>query len=213
MLGSSVVGMLISPINRTLLARFGGLALVPIYDIALNASGRLRSLIEVAHKALSSEVSRLVAETGSNAVDQVRMLINKSLLPVIAVGIPLAIVVLCVNSPLQLWLGSRYVPEVATTVRIMLVANYISLFGTPSYYVLIGRGQSYEIFLAFAIQCLVNSILVITFIFASGKLSPTWAISSYALGIALSAAFLVYRQRRKVQEMLAPMRNLGIANV
>lgn len=217
MVGSSVISMLINPINRTLLARFGGLSIVPIYDVGLNAASRLRGLIETGHRALSTEVSRISAATVDSSEAQVNRLIQKSTRPVIVIAIPVLLFLSFVPLLLQLWLGTRYVPEISTTVRIMVVANYLSLFATPAYYVLIGRGRARDIFAHFVIQCLMNVMLIGTVVNKGAGLSATAATASYACGIVISAAFLIWREKcsrgtRQIASAAIPVTSLGQAS-
>jgi O-antigen/teichoic acid export membrane protein len=205
MLASSMVGMLVNPVNRTLLSRYGGLALVPIYDIALNASGRIRSLIEVSHKALSTEVSRLSAQKGTAASAHIQALIRKSLKPVALAGVPVVIAIIFMQFPLKLWLGTRFVPELTTTVRIALAASYVSLFATPSYYVLIGRGQACDIFWHFLILCSVNVLLVGIFICSFSRLTATLAIEANAAAVVTAAVFLLWRQKATAPALQAEL--------
>jgi O-antigen/teichoic acid export membrane protein len=179
-----------------LVARFGSLAVVPVYDLALNAAGRLRALIEAGHRALSTEVSRLSADDGRDARAKVKHLINKSTRPVLLMLIPVVLFISFVPLPLKLWLGSRYVPEVATTVRIMVVGNYLSLFATPAYYVLVGRGRSRDIFVHFVIQGVVNCTIVFGLLCFQHSLTATKAAAAYALGVVVSALYLIWREKR-----------------
>ncbi|MGA8595118.1 MAG: oligosaccharide flippase family protein [Bryobacteraceae bacterium] len=209
MLGSSMLNMLISPVNRTLLARYGSLSIVPIYDIGMNAAGRLRSLVEVGHKALSTEVSRLCALPTQDAQRKISDLVRKSTRPVIVMSVPVIVALLVIGTPLKLWLGSRFVPEITTAVRIMVLANYLSLFATPAYYVLIGRGRARDIFLHFLIQCCVNFAIVGGLISFSGNLSASGATSACAVAVALSAGFLIWREKRAAR---APNHVDGVAS-
>ena len=74
MFGSALMNLLLTPINRGLLARFGGVGLIPMYDIPFNTCMRLRSLFENSQRALVAEVSSLTIADDHKARQRIKQL-------------------------------------------------------------------------------------------------------------------------------------------
>jgi O-antigen/teichoic acid export membrane protein len=156
--GSWVMSLLFHPINKILLAQAGFFADLPVYEICVNLSMRLRNLFESGQRALMPETSRLVSSANEPG-REVKSLIRSSLKGLIVGATPLYLLLLVFAGPLtRLWLGHSFVPAVPSTLRIFLIGTFISLLGTPLYYALIGMGKAAFVFIANAVQLSLGSV-------------------------------------------------------
>lgn len=156
--GSWVMSLLFHPINKILLAQAGYFADLPVYEICVNLSMRLRNLFESGQRALMPETSRLVssAEEPGRAVSS---LIQSSLKGLLIGATPLYLLLLVFAAPLtKIWLRHSFVPAVPSTLQVFLIGTFISLLGTPLYYALIGMGKAALVFAANAVQLSLGSL-------------------------------------------------------
>jgi O-antigen/teichoic acid export membrane protein len=156
--GSWVMSLLFHPINKILLAQAGFFADLPVYEICVNLSMRLRNLFESGQRALMPETSRLV----SSAVEpgrEVKSLIQSSLKALLIGATPLYLLLFVFAGPLtKIWLRHSFVPAVPSTLQVFLVGTFVSLLGTPLYYALIGMGKAALVFVANAVQLSAGSL-------------------------------------------------------
>jgi len=178
--GGSVLSMLLSPFNKVMLSRHAGFASIPVYEIAFSASMQVRGLIEAGLRALMPEISRIGTEWTDSARERITQILTKAHGLILNAGIPLY-VLLVVLAPLlfRLWLGQRYVEGLAAVFRIMAVGSFASLLGVPAYYTLMGLGRSRCIFMAHAVQSIVNVAIVLGILAGTASMSVTsvaWAV-------------------------------------
>lgn len=197
--GSSVTFMLLAPLNRLALARFGGLAAVPVFDISFNGSMRIRNLIEASQRSLTAEVSKLAAITSKANWNRIHSLASKGQ-KLLWSSAPLFLGLMIIATPaLRLWLGSRYVPALTTTFRLMLAGAFISLLSTPAYYVLLGLGRAKHIFLANVLQSGTNIIILIILISVTRRLSATDVVLAASVGMITASFYLSWQGHRPKQ--------------
>jgi O-antigen/teichoic acid export membrane protein len=156
--GSWVMSLLFHPINKILLAQAGFFADLPVYEICVNLSMRLRNLFESGQRALMPETSRLVS-SGGEPGRQVKSLVQSSLKGLLIGATPLYLLLLVFAGTLtKIWLRHSFVPAVPSTLRVFLIGTFISLLGTPLYYALIGMGKAAFVFVANAVQLSLGSL-------------------------------------------------------
>jgi O-antigen/teichoic acid export membrane protein len=160
--GASIVSTAITPLNKLFITRFAGIAAVPIYDISLATSMKIRSLFESGFRSLTPEFSSLNARQPQEAERSLAAADRKGLRAVLYWGTPVyATVLLFCGWGLRLWLGARFTPARPGVFRIMLVGTYLSLWGAQPWYSLLGFGRSHNILLSNVVQALCNIGLVL----------------------------------------------------
>src|SRR5207249_3693551 len=70
----SIAGLLIHPFNRFAMSRWGGVAAVPVYEIAYSGAMQVRSIFEAGGRALVPAVGQAFGELGAAAIDRIRAL-------------------------------------------------------------------------------------------------------------------------------------------
>lgn len=190
--GGTVLGMVVTPINRFLLARFCALEAVPVYDIAYNGCMQLRGVFETGLRALVPAVSaaRVKAAGGGEGAG---VLVTGAWVLLGFVALPLWLMAWLV-APLGLrgWLGGAFVPEVVPTFRVMLAASGVSLFSVPLYYAVIGFGESRAIAIASLIQVTVTVGFAVGWVVVAGRSSLVGISSAVLLGNAGLAGYLLF---------------------
>jgi O-antigen/teichoic acid export membrane protein len=187
-----ILAMLLNPLNKIILARYAGLSAIPIYDLSFNGCMRIRNLFDSSQKAIIPEVSRLLARSRAQAYLHARAL-NRQSYKIILYAAPLYVGLVAAATPLlRLWLGSKFDPASAFTVRVMLVGAFASLMGMPTYYSLIGLGYAKSIFAANLTQLVVNLSIIAFGVIVYSKASAALVVSSTAVGMACSAIWLAW---------------------
>jgi O-antigen/teichoic acid export membrane protein len=150
--GSWVMSLMFHPMNKILLAQAGYFADLPIYEISVNLSMRLRNLFESGQRALMPETSRLIS-SAAEPNKAIVSLVRSSLKGLIVGATPIYAAVLIFAGPLtKVWLRHSFSPAVPSTLRFFLLGTFISLLGTPLYYALIGMGKAGSVLVANAVQ-------------------------------------------------------------
>jgi O-antigen/teichoic acid export membrane protein len=189
--GSTLVNLLLDPLNRVLLTRYAGLASVPQYDIALNAGMKLRSFAEVATRSISPEVARIAAIGGEEAATRIARIERRALLIVLGGCLVTFVLIGIFAGPfLHLLLRARYSDALLGPVRAMLLAAFFSAGALPAFYVLTGLGQTRQILTSLFCQSGV-SVAVLALVFAtSHHLTTLIVVLAYAAGTFTSAVYL-----------------------
>src|SRR6185312_2524066 len=112
-----IVACMLSGLGRSdlykysqLVTQAGFFADLPVYEICVNLSMRLRNLFESGQRALMPETSRLVSSADEPG-HEVKSLIRSSLKGLIIGATPLYLLLLMFAGPLtRLWLGHSFVP-------------------------------------------------------------------------------------------------------
>ena len=124
-LGSSVLTLLLNPLNKLLISRYVNIGAVPIYEMANVATMQIRNVIESAVRAVVPEVSRLCAAEGPQNIRRVEAIYTKSLRIVWIVGTPLFLFFLVFAHPiLRLWLRDSFTQSIVSTFQIMLLGHF-----------------------------------------------------------------------------------------
>jgi O-antigen/teichoic acid export membrane protein len=190
--GAAAAGMLITPLNRFVLARFAGVEEIPLYDMAYSASMYLRSVFEAGLRALIPEVG-VLGYGGTARSRQTRELVGYAEGAVICVALPVWLAVfLLAPVGLQVWLGAQFVPEAVSAFRVMLAASWFSLVGVPGYYCLLGLGKTRPLMTAQTVNAVISASVVLGLAVVVGTATATSAAWGVAAGCAVSSALLLY---------------------
>jgi hypothetical protein len=186
--------MLLGPLNRLITARYIGLAGVPIFDIAYNTGFRIRSLLESGQRALVPAA----VEAKKDAKGHIRTLVPRALRFLVPSGAAFLAIGIAAPVILRAWLGSSFEASMVPSLRIMLAGAYVSLLGTSSYYVLLGLGCARTIFAAHSLQSAVNVAALGVVLRTAPHPSVVHVAAGAGIGMALTTAFLIWRERRTV---------------
>jgi O-antigen/teichoic acid export membrane protein len=167
LVGSWVMSLIFHPMNKVLLAQAGYFADLPIYEISVNLSMRLRNLFESGQRALMPETSRLIS-TRNAPGPAIASLVRTSIKGLLVGATPMYAFMLLFAGPLtKVWLRHSFSPAVPSTLRFFLVGTFISLLGTPLYYALIGMGKAGSVLLANAVQ-LITGLAGVSWVLRAG---------------------------------------------
>lgn len=192
-LGGTLLNVFLSPFNKWIIARYAGVAAVPVYEIAFGASMQVRNLLEVALRSMIAEVSRIRAEGAAGTVERIRSL-NVRALRITAAAGSLIYVAAGLAAPLVflLWLRRDLDPEQVAVFRTLLAGSFFNLLGTPSYYALIGLGEAKAVFLGYVIQVSANVGIMLVAVWNSWGSALSLAGYAASCGMACSAGFLIW---------------------
>jgi O-antigen/teichoic acid export membrane protein len=166
MFSSSIMNMLFDPFNKLMLSRYAGVSSIAVYDIVYRGSGQIRALIETGFRALMPEISRIGANMTTQARNRISQLNHHATKLLFLFGIPLyAGLIMFITPFLKLWLKEKFVDELPVAFMIMLVGTFISLFGVPAYYTLLGTGMVRYTLIAQFIQSIVSAMIILAIIF------------------------------------------------
>jgi O-antigen/teichoic acid export membrane protein len=196
MLGCATTNLLLNPINRGILARFGGVELVPLYDIPFNSCMRIRSLFDNSQKALVAEVSGLAAIGDYGKRRRIRQIYSRAFRLMLLAAPMFMATIVCADPMLKLWLGKRYDPAMTNCFQAISVGVFAATLGIPAYYVLLGLGQAVSLFKANVIQALTNIgavAAIVTFAHAISAVDMAIAVS---LGLACGGMSLIWQERK-----------------
>ena len=167
-LGGSLLNMLFGPLNKLLLARYAGIASVPIYEIALTGSMQIRALVAAGQAALVPEISRVSAEMTTQARFRISQLYHRSLGLLVLLAAPVfGCLALFAPILLKLWLGGRFVETLPGAFRVILLGAFMSVLSLPAYYTLMGSGHVRHNLGAHVVQTMTNLILLLCILAAN----------------------------------------------
>lgn len=196
-LGGSVLSMLLSPFNKIVLARFAGVASLPVYDIAFTGSMRVRAMAEVGFRALMPEVSRLGAQGTADAGRRIESLHRRAVKLILLLGLPMYAALFLLAPHLMLWwLGPGFDSLLPSAFRVMLVGTFFSLLAIPAYYILMGLGRVRQCFLAHAVQTGISAGVVVVLMVTAGTVSVLDIAWGTLAAMGATCGYLLWQQRR-----------------
>jgi O-antigen/teichoic acid export membrane protein len=180
-----------------MLSRHAGLAHIPVYDIAFRGSMQLRAVAESGLRAAMPEVSRIGANMGEHAREQIASL-NRRLLKLILFGAGSLFGLLFVTAGvlLRIWLRERFVDVLPWAFRIMLVASFVSLLGVPAFYTHMGQGRVRHCLISHAIISIINVVVVVASAAVSPETVERRVYYAILLGQCASTGYLIWQLRR-----------------
>lgn len=195
--GGSLLNLLFQPINRLLLARYAGVAQLPILEIGYAGSMQIRSIFETGLRAVMPEVSRIGA--GDNTGERLSRLMSRCAGFVYGLALPSYAGLALVATPvLHLWLRARFVESQVPVFRVMLLASFLSLIGVPAYYLALGMGRVRATVMASGIQFAVSIAMSLMTVAATGSIGPTAISMSVCAGFGCSTVLLLRAQRNLI---------------
>ena len=209
LLGSSAVALLLHPFNRFAVARWGGVAAVPVYEIGFGAAMQLRGLADAALRAISPEVSRKVAENSVAGMAGARRLVRQALMGILQFGGPAWLLAgVIAPTAMRVWLQARFNPDIATAFQVLLVGSYLGLLGAPAYYLLLGLGRASKILMANLVQSGVNVLGVLVLVAAGLSIDGRLAAVAAAIGMVSGNIYLM-ASLRSVDRTVEPRGDLA----
>jgi O-antigen/teichoic acid export membrane protein len=197
--GGTLLSMMLSPFNRLILSRYGGLATIPIYDIAFSGGFRLRSLFDSGIRAIMPEISRVGAVRGDEARSRIEAINRRAYRVIFLAGAPVFLLAVLLAAPaLHIWLGARYTAALPRAVQIALVGTFLSLLATPPYYTLLGLGKSNHVLGSHVSQSATNVAVVGIALVFSRSISVNTALWGGTAGMGVSLAYLTFHRNRTV---------------
>jgi O-antigen/teichoic acid export membrane protein len=201
--GGSLVNMLFNPFNRLMLARYAGVASIPIFDIAYTGSMQVKALVEAGLRALMPEVSRLNGMADNKAGQRIIEIYRRAMKLTLYSSFPVY-TILAVVAPvlLRVWLRGAFTDELPYVFRIVLIASFINLLAVPSWYTLLGLGFTWPTFLGHLICVCVHLVCVVVFVTLFHTVKPWHVATAFLVGISISSAYVVRRQRSCCRRLL-----------
>jgi len=176
----------LAPFGKWLLAQSAGLEAVSIYEIGWSVSMQVRALAAAAFQPTVPEFSR-----HKGFPERTAQLLTRSYRSLALVFTPLfACVGLSLPWLLRLWLGVRYSDELLVPTSLFLLGAWLSMFGLPPYYCLLGEGDGARLVFAQALQSVLNVLLSIA-LWAMFPYSPAWAALAMGLSVMSSSIYLI----------------------
>jgi len=203
LMGSSVVSMLLTPLNRLLLARYVGLTAVPAYDIIFNGCMKIRSLLDRAVRPLMPEVSRLCSGDTENARTEITALNRKMMRMVLFFSGTIYLILFAFGGPLlRLWLGERAAAGVPLIgLRICLIGSFLSAICLPAFYTLLGLGQGGSLFIAYVLQSAVPVATVLVALLFNRPISLVLILEGVSVGMSAACAYLLWKESSAVNSI------------
>lgn len=171
----SICEMIVDPITKILITKFGGLAMTGYYDLASRMGYQIRALVVIANEVLVPAVATLV-ETNRNAIRQVysdayslNLFISVPLFSLAVVSMPLIS---------RLWLGSYEVIFVEFS-SVIAFGWFFNAISTPAIVVQIGIARLRWVILASITVAVLTLVLgtALGFFYGGGSVIWAWAIS------------------------------------
>jgi O-antigen/teichoic acid export membrane protein len=201
---SSLTILLIAPLNKLAISWFAGVALVPVFDIAVNGSMQLRSVAEVGLRALMPAVSHHDATGTADGRRQIRRVYFRALKFLLVVTPPAYLMALFADQPLlKLWLGHRFVPEIVPTLNILLGSAAVSLIGVPAYYTLMGTGRFRSCMVSHLLAAATNLVFIGGVVLLQGTCTLRAASIAVLLTNVVSTAYLMLQNQRVLREAMS----------
>jgi O-antigen/teichoic acid export membrane protein len=153
--------MTVLPITKIVITRSIGVEGLPVFELAYRVSMQLRSIFQIALKALMPEISKLSSDPSQESSVKMEKIIAKANRLLLLGAIPLyTLVFLLAGLIFKIWLGADFMPSVPGVFRVMLLASCISLIGVIPYYILMGRGITKKILIHHIISagCILLSV-------------------------------------------------------
>lgn len=186
---TSICWMLVDPIVKGMMAKFGGLSSTAYFEMASRMVGQFRAVLMAAMQALVPRIAALHETTPKDVreayLDSYRMVFFLSL-PLYAglvAAAPLAA---------ELWIG-RYEPDFIGYVAAVSLAFWINTLSGPAYFANLGTGRlGWNTAAAVSVPslCAAGS-------YAAGPMAGSLAVAySYAVGMAASSGLVLWGYHR-----------------
>jgi O-antigen/teichoic acid export membrane protein len=194
-LASTLINFLLSPLSKFVLTRYVGPSTVPVYDMAFTMTMQLRGVLDSGFSSLMPEVSRLKALASEEARLRTRAIYGQAMKLILIIGLPLfGGAIILAHVALQLWLGSRFRPDLVPALRILLLGGFVSLVGVPGYHIVLGVRRVKQIFFGFVLQSGIN-VVALSCLCYLGLLSGFSAAFAASASIAAGGLYFFFSGR------------------
>lgn len=190
---STFVRMLLQPFNKIIISRYIGLSEVTFYEIAFKGAMQLRSIYEKGLQAIMPKISELHGKR-KNIKKSVKSIYKKSLKFILYTGLPVFTAIFIFGEfLLNIWLGSNYNILILVTLRVFLVAVFVSLIIIPAYYIFMGLNLVTVCLKGVVIRVIFNIsvILLIKIIFK--EISFLSIVYTFASGLLVLTLYYLYQ--------------------
>jgi O-antigen/teichoic acid export membrane protein len=215
--GNSLLSILIAPLNKIVLSRYVGVQSLPVYEIAVNGAGMVRSMADAPLRAIMPEISRIWSARSADAATRVHQIYRRSFGTILRLGLPMYAALFLFDKPLlRLWLRHRYTDSLPTVLNILLLGTMISMLTIPAYYALMGAGRIRTCFVAHVIATAINVLWLIGVVsLANVSLSAVaWGSVAFFTAAGVFLALKVHGMLRHMLEIRAaapPPQAAGLA--
>lgn len=184
--------MLVEPITKALLSRYGGLAATGYFEMALKLVTQIRSVIIVGYQAFVPAIASLL-ETRKDRIPAVYRKAMSFILIIFVVVLPLIIV--SARPVSRIWLGTIS-PQFTMFLILTSVAWFVNLLSAPAYFVNLGTGELGENIIGHVVTAVLNLALCLTFgQFAGGS----GIVIGYTVAIATGSLVTAILYQRRSQ--------------
>jgi len=194
------------PVTKALLARFGGLAMTGLYDMASRWVVSFRELIVQANQVLVPTVANL-QESDPDSLPRVY---RDSYRLIFFLAVPTFASLVAV-SPIvsRVWIG-RYEPAFVSFVALLAAGWLVNVLSNPAYVIDLGTGALRWV----SVGCFATGILNLALGFVAGKyLGGTAVVAASAFSLALGyvvVVFFYHRENHQPFRVLLPKESAGI---
>ena len=171
-------------LDKLLLGRFIGTAVVAVYDISADFSNKVRAVPQLLLAPVIAAAADLDARQNLQSLWELYARAHKYLA---ALGAPILLFTLAVAPQfVSLWVGRRY-DVVARGIVVLLTAHYINLTTGPGYLIQVGRGRLRPGFYSAAAGVFLNGLLSLVCI-------PRWGFGGalLATGTAVTLVSMLF---------------------
>lgn len=192
--GGSILRLVGIPFNKFMLARYTGVDILPVFDIAWRGGMQIRQIFGLPLRALMPEVSRITSEMSVKSIKRIRSLLRRTLGLILLIGTPLFLTLfLFATSLLEIWLGEKFIDTIPPAFRVMLLATFISLLAVPAYHFLVGLGRVSTAFVSDCITWIGCVVLVFFYNLHFQRLSPFIVCACLCVSWLFSSLYLMWR--------------------
>ena len=190
---TTMISSLIGPLMRIFLARYSGVGSVPLYDAALTASWKLRSVWDAPMRALLPEMSRHSTGSGTHDLEEISRIYSNAY-RILLIGATPMYAAAFVLTPviLKIWLGLGPSDSSVATLRILLAASYVNLHAIPAYHLLMATGKVRHCFVSSLLLGVVTFAGTFTVAHCSGTLSTPAASAAFLFGSSVLSFYLLW---------------------
>lgn len=193
--GGAVVSLLMSPLSKLMLARYAGVGVLPVYEMAFTGAMRIKGLLESGLRALMLEVSGALGAGPAKAMAAERK-VTRAFHLTLWFGLAIYSFLALFSVPLlRAWLGQNLHNELPGAFRMMLAATFASLLGVPAFYKLLGSGRVKLCFLASALQAGLSGSILFLFLLAKDTVSITHTCWAAVASMSASSIYLLWHGR------------------
>ncbi len=187
----SMLSMMVVPTTKIIITRTIGLEIVPIFELAYRIAMQVRSLFEVALRALMPEISKLAGSGGQEDKKKIKQIIGKAYKLLVWGAIPIyAVLFVFADVIFKIWLGSNFTPPIPLAFRIMLISTATSLAGVVPYYNALGKGLTKTIFTHHFLNACGTMLSIVVLVNSARSINLSMILWCFTLGSTVGTGYL-----------------------